>query len=377
MKNISLYIHIPFCDQKCYYCDFPSFAGKGDLKDRYIEALNKEINQSLEGYIIDTIFVGGGTPSSLNANQLEKMLIEVNKFNLSKDIEFTVECNPGSITKEKLDVMKKYGVNRISMGLQAVQNTLLKDIGRIHSYEVFKENFRLVRDCGFENINVDLMFGLPSQGMKEWKESLEMISNLNPEHISAYSLIIEEGTRFEKLYEEGKLRLPSEDIERDMYHLAKEILEENHYKQYEISNYAKEGCECRHNIAYWKMNNWLGVGSAASSYIDGERFTNYSKIEAYINYMENSSNVREFETENLKEENIEEFMFMGLRMIEGISEKAFENRFSKKVDDYYKNILEKFLEQGLLIRENDRICLTEKGIEYSNVVMSEMLLSDN
>ncbi|MGL5634574.1 MAG: radical SAM family heme chaperone HemW [Sarcina sp.] len=374
MKNISLYVHIPFCDQKCYYCDFPSFAGKGELKDRYIQAINKEINQNLDDYIIDTIFVGGGTPSSLSAKQLENMLIEVNKFEFAKNMEFTVECNPGSITREKLEVMRKYGVNRISMGLQAVQNILLKDIGRLHSYEVFKENFKLVRECGFQNINVDLMFGLPRQRIEEWQESLEMICSLNPEHISAYSLIVEEGTKFERLYEEGKLKLPSEDVEREMYHLAKDILEQNGYKQYEISNYAKEGFECKHNIAYWKMYNWLGVGSAASSYIDGDRFTNYSKIEEYIECMEKDLNIREFETKNEKKENIEEFMFMGLRMIDGISEKEFEHRFSKTVDDYYKSILEKFLKQGLLTRENDKIYLTKKGIEYSNVVMAEMLL---
>ncbi|MGL5575125.1 MAG: radical SAM family heme chaperone HemW, partial [Sarcina sp.] len=267
MKNISLYIHIPFCDQKCHYCDFPSFAGKGDLKDRYIDSLIKEINQNINGYIngyiIDTIFIGGGTPSSLSAAQLEKLLINVNNFEFANDIEFTVECNPGSITKEKLNVMKKYGVNRLSMGLQAVQNTLLKDLGRIHSYEVFKENFALARECGFENINVDLMFGLPKQKVSEWKESLAMICSLNPEHISAYSLIIEEGTRFNKLYEADKLKLPTEDEEREMYHLAKETLLKNGFSQYEISNYSKEGFECRHNIAYWKMNNWLGLGSAA------------------------------------------------------------------------------------------------------------------
>ena len=374
MKNISLYIHIPFCDQKCHYCDFPSFAGKGDLKDRYIDALIKEINQNTKGYIIDTIFIGGGTPSSLSASQLEKLLINVNNFTFADNLEFTVECNPGSITKEKLDVMKKYGVNRLSMGLQAVQNSLLKDIGRIHSYEVFKENFMLARECGFENINVDLMFGLPKQKVSEWKESLEMIVSLNPEHISAYSLIIEDGTRFSKLYEEDKLRLPNEDEERQMYHLAKDILFKNGFSQYEISNYSKEGLKCRHNIAYWKMNNWLGVGSAASSYMDGERFTNFSKIETYIEKIENNQSPREEESKNTIEENIEEFMFMGLRLIEGINEDEFESRFNTTVDSYYKDILEKFISQKLLKRENRKIYLTEKGIEYSNIVMSEMLL---
>ena len=374
MKNISLYIHIPFCDQKCHYCDFPSFAGKGDLKDRYINALIKEINQNTKNYIIDTIFIGGGTPSSLSAEQLEKLLINVNNFTFSDDVEFTIECNPGSITSKKLNVMKKYGVNRLSMGLQAVQNSLLKDIGRIHSYEVFKENFMLARECGFDNINVDLMFGLPRQKVSEWKESLEMILALNPEHISAYSLIIEDGTRFSKLYEQNKLKLPNEDEERQMYHLAKDILSKNDFSQYEISNYSKEGFECRHNIAYWKMNNWLGVGSAASSYIDGERFTNFSKIETYIEKIENNQSPREEESKNTMEENIEEFMFMGLRLIEGINEDEFEDRFNRIVDSYYKDILKKFILQGLLERKNRKIYLTEKGIEYSNMVMSEMLL---
>ncbi|MGL4656320.1 MAG: radical SAM family heme chaperone HemW [Sarcina sp.] len=374
MKNISLYIHIPFCDQKCHYCDFPSFAGKGNLKDKYIDALIKEINQNTIGYIIDTIFIGGGTPSSLSEDQLEKLLINVNNFTFADDIEFTVECNPGSITEEKLNVMKKYGVNRLSMGLQAVQNTLLKDLGRIHSYEVFKENFALARKCGFENINVDLMFGLPKQKVSEWKESLDMICLLNPEHISAYSLIIEEGTRFNKLFEDDKLKLPTEDEERKMYHLAKETLLKNGFSQYEISNYSKEGLECRHNIAYWKMNNWLGVGSAASSYMDGERFTNFSKIETYIEKIENGESLREEDSKNTIDENIEEFMFMGLRLIEGINEDEFEERFNKTVDSCYSDIIKKFISQDLLKRKNRRIYLTDKGIEYSNMVMSEMLL---
>ena len=374
MKNISLYVHIPFCDQKCHYCDFPSFAGKGDLKDKYIKMLSKEIDNTSKNYIIDTIFVGGGTPSSLSAEQLEKVLSKIGEFDFADNIEFTVECNPGSITKEKLDVMKKYGVNRLSMGLQAVQNTLLKDIGRIHSYEVFKENFKLARECGFDNINVDLMFGLPNQKVSEWKESLEMICSLEPEHISAYSLIIEEGTRFERLYEADKLKLPNEDDEREMYHIAKEILCENGFNQYEISNYAKENLECRHNIAYWKMENWLGVGSAASSYMDGKRFTNHSSIEEYISSIENGENQKAENTTNTENENIEEFMFMGLRLIDGISEDDFEMRFKKKIDDVYGDKISRFIKEGLLIRENRKLYLSESGIEYSNKVMSEMLL---
>lgn len=375
MKNISLYIHIPFCDQKCYYCDFPSFAGKGGLKGQYVEALNKEIdNKNLKDYIIDTIFIGGGTPSSLEARELEIMLKKVNELNFSDDLEFTVECNPGSITKEKLDVMKKYGVNRLSMGLQAVQNTLLRDIGRIHSYEVFKENFNLARECGFNNINVDLMFALPGQKLNEWKESLELISSLKPEHISAYSLIIEDGTPFSRMYEQGKLKLPNEDVEREMYHMAKDILESNGMKQYEISNYSRENLECRHNLAYWDMKEWIGVGSAASSYIDGNRITNVSEIGEYISRISKNKSPEAENHMNTEKENIEEFMFMGLRKIDGISEEKFENRFNKSIDDVYKDIISKYIEQGLIIREDNRIKLTAKGIEYSNVVMADFLL---
>ena len=375
MKNISLYIHIPFCDQKCYYCDFPSFAGKGGLKGQYVEALNKEIdNKNFKNYIIDTIFIGGGTPSSLEARELEIMLKKVNELNFSHDLEFTVECNPGSITKEKLNVMKKYGVNRLSMGLQAIQNTLLRDIGRIHSYEVFKENFNLARECGFNNINVDLMFALPGQKLNEWKESLELISSLKPEHISAYSLIIEDGTPFSRMYEQGKLKLPNEDVEREMYHMAKDILESNGMKQYEISNYSRENLECRHNLAYWDMKEWIGVGSAASSYIDGNRITNVSEIEEYIlRIYENKSPEAENHM-NTEKENIEEFMFMGLRKIDGISEKEFENRFNKSIDEIYKDIISKYIKEGLIIREDGRIKLTAKGIEYSNIIMADFLL---
>ena len=375
MKNISLYIHIPFCDQKCYYCDFPSFAGKGGLKGQYVEALNKEIdNKNLKNYIIDTIFIGGGTPSSLEARELEIMLRKVNELNFSDDLEFTVECNPGSITKEKLNVMKKYGVNRLSMGLQAVQNTLLRDIGRIHSYEVFKENFNLARECGFNNINVDLMFALPGQKLNEWKESLELISSLKPEHISAYSLIIEDGTPFSRMYEQGKLKLPNEDIERKMYHMAKDILESNGMKQYEISNYSRENLECRHNLAYWDMKEWIGVGSAASSYIDGNRITNVSEIEEYISRISENKSPEAENHMNTEKENIEEFMFMGLRKIDGVSEEEFKNRFNKSIDEIYKDIIFKYIEQGLIIREDNRIKLTAKGIEYSNVVMADLLL---
>ena len=377
MDKISLYIHIPFCAQKCLYCDFPSFARKDHLRKAYIEALNKEIISLREKHNnleINTIFIGGGTPSVLEADELECLLKEVAKLNMAKYIEYSMECNPGNLTEEKLEVMKKYGVNRISMGLQAKQDNLLKGLGRIHNYKTFKENFLLAKKVGFNNINVDLMFGLPNQRLNEWEETLREIISLEPAHISAYSLIIEEGTAFYNLYENDKLKLPTEEEERKMYHLAKEILEENGFNQYEISNYAKEGKECRHNLAYWNMDNWIGVGSASASYIDGKRIKNISSVEKYINSINEKGEAVEEIINNSKNDNMEEFMFMGLRKINGIDENEFKNRFSMNINDVYGEILNKYIGEGLLIRESGRIFLSEKGIEISNIIMADFLL---
>ena len=377
MDKISLYIHIPFCAQKCLYCDFPSFARKDHLRKAYIEALNKEIINLREKHNnleINTIFIGGGTPSVLESNELECLLKEVAKLNMAKDIEYSMECNPGNLTEEKLEVMKKYGVNRISMGLQAKQDNLLKGLGRIHNYKTFKENFLLAKKVGFNNINVDLMFGLPNQRLNEWEETLREIISLEPAHISAYSLIIEEGTAFYNLYENDKLKLPTEEEERKMYHLAKKILEENGFNQYEISNYAKEGKECRHNLAYWNMDNWIGVGSAAASYINGKRIKNISSVEEYINSINEKGEAVEEIINNSKNDNMEEFMFMGLRKINGIDENEFKKRFSMNINDVYGEILNKYIDEGLLIRDSGRIFLSEKGIEISNIIMADFLL---
>lgn len=377
MDKISLYIHIPFCAQKCLYCDFPSFARKDHLRKAYIEALNKEIINLREKHNnleINTIFIGGGTPSVLESNELECLLKEIAKLNMAKDIEYSMECNPGNLTEEKLEVMKKYGVNRISMGLQAKQDNLLKGLGRIHNYKTFKENFLLAKKVGFNNINVDLMFGLPNQRLNEWEETLREIISLEPAHISAYSLIIEEGTAFYNLYENDKLKLPTEEEERKMYHLAKKILEENGFNQYEISNYAKEGKECRHNLAYWNMDNWIGVGSAAASYINGKRIKNISSVEEYINSINEKGEAVEEIINNSKNDNMEEFMFMGLRKINGIDENEFKKRFSMNINDVYGEILNKYIDEGLLISDSGRIFLSEKGIEISNIIMADFLL---
>lgn len=374
MKEISLYIHIPFCKNKCMYCDFPSFSGKDYLTQRYIDALCKEIEFKASKYIIKTIFIGGGTPTYLPIKELKKLLDSISKLVFAEDIEFTVECNPGTLCEEKLLLMKAAGVNRLSIGLQATQNTLLKTLGRIHDFNDFKDNFLLARKIGFENINVDLMFALPNQNVQEWEETLIKVTELNPEHISAYSLIIEEGTPFYRLYNENKLKLPSEEEERQMYFKTLDFLKSKGFHQYEISNFSKENKECRHNIVYWKLDDYLGCGSSAAAYVEGIRYKNKEDIEQYVESIENNFNEVEEKIENSLEDNMEEFMFMGLRMIDGIDEDEFNKRFKVKIDHIYESVINKHIKEGLLIRENKKIALTPRGIELSNYVMSDFIL---
>ena len=373
-KSLSLYIHIPFCKQKCFYCDFPSYARIDYLKEDYVKALCKEIKEKASKYKINSIFIGGGTPSYLTENEIEEILNEISKLDLEENIEFTMECNPGTLTEEKLKVMLKGGVNRISMGLQAVQNSLLKEIGRIHTFKVFEENYNLARRVGFKNINVDLMFGLPNQTIEEWEESLRKIASLKPEHISAYSLIIEEGTGFYKLWENDKLFLPNEEEERIMYSKTKEILASYGYKQYEISNYAKEGYECYHNTVYWKCKEYLGLGSASSSFINEKRIKNIEDVKTYIERINKNESVIDEVIENKNKDNIEEFIFMGLRMLEGINLDEFKNKFNTNINDLYKEVIEKNVKNNLLIIDNNILKLTSKGIELSNSVMSDFII---
>ncbi len=374
MKEMSLYIHIPFCKQKCLYCDFPSYAGKENLIDEYITALNKEILNKCLDFKIISIFIGGGTPSYLDERNLESLLKTINLLNLEDNIEFTVECNPGTLNEEKLRIMKKHNVNRISMGLQSTNDSLLKEIGRIHTFEEFKKNYYQARKAGFENINIDLMFGLPDQSLEDWKKTLEDAVSLNPDHISAYSLIIEEGTCFYKLYNNDKLNLPSEDDERNMYLMTKEILNRHGYHQYEISNYSKDKKECFHNKVYWKCNEYLGIGVSASSFIDEKRFKNIDDIRNYIEKIKNNEDVTEEVHVNDIKDDMEEFMFMGLRMIEGISLKEFKKRFGRDVYDVYDDAIKNNVKRGLLVIDSEKLYLSSNGIEVSNYVMSDFIL---
>lgn len=374
MKKVALYIHIPFCKQKCLYCDFPSYSHKEELMDEYVKALSKEILEKTKEYKIESLFIGGGTPSYLSNENLKFLLDTINKLDFVENAEKTMECNPGTVNKEKLEIIFNGGINRISFGLQSTNNEILNKIGRIHTYEEFKENYILARKIGFDNINIDMMFGLPNQSLNIWLESLKEVVELNPDHISSYSLIIEEGTPFYSLYNKDLLDLPSEEEEREMYEKGRDFLGAKGYNQYEISNYAKDNKECFHNKIYWQCKEYIGVGVSSSSYIDGKRIKNIDNIKEYIKNINGNNSIIDEELENTEKDKIEEFMFMGLRMIKGIEEKEFENRFGKKVDELYKEIIEKHIKNGLLIRKDGRIFLSKKGIELSNIVMSDMIL---
>ncbi|MGG7176533.1 radical SAM family heme chaperone HemW [Clostridium paraputrificum] len=374
MKEISLYIHIPFCKQKCFYCDFPSYARKDDLMEEYVDALNKEIIDKCRDYKIKSMFIGGGTPSYLTENTLKKLMDTIQKIDFKEGAEKSIECNPGTVSKEKFEIMKIGGINRLSFGLQTTKPSLLKSIGRIHSYEEFKRNYELAREVGFNNINVDMMFGLPNQSVEDWVSSLQEVIELEPEHISAYSLIIEEGTPFYSMYNKNLLSLPSEEEEREMYHKGRELLLANGYHQYEISNYAKNNRECVHNEVYWKCEEYIGVGASSSSYVNNKRIKNIDDLREYIERSNRNESVIEEEVDNSEKDNMEEFMFMGLRMTEGISEAEFKRRFGINIDSVYENVIEGNIKKGLLIRKSGRIYLSAEGIELSNVVMSDMII---
>ena len=374
MKKVALYIHIPFCKQKCLYCDFKSFPKAEGFMEDYVDALIKEIKNTTKGYKIRSLFIGGGTPSYLDEKSLLKLMDSIKVLDYEEGAEKTIECNPGTVNENKFKIIKSGGINRISFGLQSTKNELLRNIGRIHTYEEFKENYYLARKLGFNNINIDMMFGLPNQKLKDYEESLIEICNLSPEHISAYSLIIEEGTPFYNMYDKNLIKLPTEECERDMYRYTKDELNKNGYHQYEISNYSREGKECYHNKIYWKCEEYIGVGIAASSFIDERRDRNISNIKEYINRINNNERVIEEEYRNTEKDDIEEFMFMNLRMINGINENEFKRRFNKDIDDIYRSVIEKHIKNKLLKRENGRIFLTDKGIELSNYVMSDMIL---
>lgn len=379
-QELEIYIHIPFCVKKCAYCDFLSFAltQKDKNPNEYIDALIKEIEANdrvAKNYRVKTIFIGGGTPSLLEANQIEKIFQALHRiFQIDVNAEVTIEANPGTITKDKLLRFRGVGINRFSIGLQSTVDAELICLGRIHTYEQFLESFALAREVGFQNINVDIMSALPGQSLASYEETLLKITTLNPEHISAYSLILEEGTPFFEQYADDLEQLPKEEEERLMYLRTRQILEQNGYYRYEISNYAKPGFACEHNIGYWKRKNYLGFGVGAASLIQNERFKNTSD---YSEYLRNSHDLECIRIEREKlpiRAQMEEFMFLGLRMCDGISKTEFFAAFSLDYESVYGQVTRKLSGQGLLAETHDTVKLTEEGISVSNYVLSEFLL---
>lgn len=377
---MSLYVHIPFCKQKCLYCDFLSANASDEVKDAYIRALLGEFafweDRIRAQYYIRTIFIGGGTPTCLTPEQLlgvGKVLQQFCSFNEEPPVEFTVEANPGTITLSHIQVLKEMGVNRISLGLQSAQNAELMKLGRIHTYGDFLKSYEILRMHGFHNINIDLMADIPGQTIESYQDTLEQVLDLKPEHISSYSLIVEEGTPFYRMQEEGNLVIPDEDADRRMYELTRMMLEEKGYLRYEISNYARKGKECIHNLTYWEMGEYLGVGLGASSYFDGCRFSNVREMDAYLRRA-GDKRAGSFGKLSRKEE-MEEFVFLGLRMTEGISLVKYKERFGVDFKEIYCSVLDFLMEKQLLAesKNHDRIYLTNRGIDVSNMVLAEFL----
>jgi len=381
-KELELYIHIPFCEKKCAYCDFPSAPASAEVKMQYVEALLKEI-RAFEAPVnveVVSVFFGGGTPSVLPAEKIGQILTELReKFLFAKETEISLEANPGTVTFEKLTDYRKYGINRLSFGLQSANDEELQKLGRIHDYATFLESYRLARKAGFANLNVDLMSALPGQSVESWEETLRKVLELEPEHISAYSLIIEEGTPFYERYEEDVVLreqgeepklLPSEETEREIYRRTEELLGNAGYLHYEISNYAKPGKECRHNIGYWERRDYVGFGLSAASLLHPYRYHNTEDLKEYL---EGKFEKKDFE-ELTQENQMEETMFLGLRMLEGVSKTRFQEQFSCPLADVYQKELKKLKDAGLVEENEEFVRLTKRGIDVSNQVMAEFLL---
>ena len=417
MKELGIYIHIPFCIQKCYYCDFISFANKLEYQKKYIDNLKYEIQAQkniLEKSHITTIYIGGGTPSIIDSKYIVEVLNEIKKcMNVEdyRNAEITIEVNPGAVDIEKLKDYKNAGINRISIGLQSTQDRILKKIGRIHTWEDFNKTYQDVIDVGFENINVDLMIGLPELTINDIKESLDKVIKLSPKHISVYSLIVEENTKMEEFIESGKYILPDEEQERMEYRYVKDYLELNDYEHYEISNFSKKNYHSKHNENCWKQKEYIGFGIAAHSYIDGIRFSNTENLNNYIQFSEedfsrfNIENLEEMvkllqeknhkENENSNYELDEEFpisfgirkvheiqnldsqkkeyMLLGLRMLDGVLISEFKMKFGENPLYLFRKELAKLVDENLVKVDLDNIKLTRKGLDLANLVWEEFV----
>ena len=374
---LGLYIHIPFCVTKCKYCDFNSFKIDLNEKIKYLNYLGEEMKlykEEIKNREIDSVFVGGGTPSILNENEINILFEKIKEnFNIKSNAEITMECNPGTLTLNKLKVMKKSGVNRLSIGLQAVQNHHLKYIGRIHTFEEFEKNYHDAKQMGFDNINIDLMYALPNQSREDWMESLEKVVKLNPTHISAYSLILEENTELFKMYERDEFNLLDENTDIEMYEYTINYLKSHGYNQYEISNYAKDNFECKHNVLYWKCEEYVGIGASASGYFNGIRYNNICELANYEKMILEGEKPIEWEEKLSIKDEIEESIFLGLRMNEGIQISDFKEKYNFDFEKEYKNEIEKLSKMELIEIDNNLMKLTQKGREISNSVFVEFI----
>lgn len=374
-KKLGIYIHIPFCARKCNYCDFLSAPETRETKERYLSLLDREMQlykEIVSAREADTLFIGGGTPSFLETDLTDKLLCSVKKWILSENLkEFTIECNPNSVTEEKLNLYKAAGVTRISLGMQSACDEELKKLGRLHSVKEFEKTYELVRKHGFERVNIDVMAAIPGQTIESYKHTLEYVVGLSPEHISSYSLIIEEGTPFYEKYRENPP--VDEDTDRQMYDLTKEILGRHGYHRYEISNYAKEGQECIHNLKYWQGGDYLGLGLGAASCMEHERWSNVRGLTDYEDRICRGQKPVEQTEELGEEEQKAEFMFLGLRCMEGVSAERFEKKFHQSVEERYGKVLHKYENMGLMRLVNGNWQLTEQGIDVSNHIFADFL----
>ena len=380
MEELGIYIHIPFCKKKCSYCDFKSFENVSENKKKeYVDALIKEIQLSKNNsnHIVNTIYIGGGTPSFIGENYIKEILQAIyKKWEIKPDAEITIEVNPGTINKNKLEAYKLMGINRLSIGLQSTSDYLLKKIGRIHSYEDFLDTYIMARKVGFENINVDLMLALPEQTLENLMQSVRKIINLSPEHISIYSLILEENTELFSKVKKGEEALAEDRLEREMYWKSKEAFEEAGYIHYEISNYSKKGYESKHNMNCWTQKEYLGFGIAAHSYFEEKRFCNINNIDKYIENIRKGSlkeNIIVEEKDRTKENIAKEYMMLGLRKIEGVSISEFQRKFELNPLFYFRFEISKLEKMDLVEVDLDNIRLTKKGLDLANIVFEEFV----
>lgn len=376
MNELGIYIHIPFCIQKCYYCDFISYTNKFDLQKEYINKVIEEIKQNeelIKNRYVTTIYIGGGTPSAIEAQYIKQILDDIYKItNINnKECEITIEVNPGTVTKEKLSMYKNCGINRISIGLQSTNDKLLKQIGRIHNYKDFLNTYNLVKQFGFKNVNVDLMLGLPNQNIEDLKQSLNILTSLELTHISVYSLIIEQGTKIEKMINQKQLSLPDEDEERNQYKYTKDYLELKGFKHYEISNFAKQGFESKHNINCWEQKEYIGIGAAAHSYINKIRYSNTECIDDYI--IKDFKNIKIIHEKQDEKDMQKEYMLLGLRKLDGVKISDFKAKFGENPIYLFRKELDKLVKTDLITVDLDTIKLTYKGLDFANLVWEEFV----